>query len=225
MPVGEPHRQPVLAALDDLRDGRDLDEPAFAQDAGTPADGGDLAQVVRRQQHGRAALGGLADQLERRLSHQRVEPRRRLVEDEHVRLVLECVDQRHLLAVALGQIAHTTAQVEVEPLGQLPSPFGDPATAAETTENVQRAGRADAGPDVEFAGQVAEAGVLGGAAGDHAAAQHADLPARGPQQAHDAADRSGLARSVGAEIAEDLARLDRERHELDPAGRAVAFRQ
>jgi hypothetical protein len=50
-------------------------------------------------------------------------------------------------------------------------------------------------------------------------------PPLGPQQAHKAANRRGLAGPVRPEVSEDLAPLDREGHILNPSRRAIPLRQ
>ena len=96
----------------------DLDEAAVADDRDAVAGPLDLGQDVAGQEHRAALRAGLADQLVERLLDQRVEARRRLVQDQQVRPVLERDDQADLLLVALGQLLELAARVDVQPLDE-----------------------------------------------------------------------------------------------------------
>ena len=78
----------------------------------------DLGQDVAREED-RPALGArLADQLVERLLDERIEPGRRLVEDEQLGPVLEGDDEPDLLLVALRVLLELARRVEVEALDQ-----------------------------------------------------------------------------------------------------------
>ena len=66
----------------------------------------------------RAVRHGLAQELEERLLDERVETRRRLVEDQQLGSVLERDDQADLLLVALGVLLEPARRIEVEALDQ-----------------------------------------------------------------------------------------------------------
>ena len=102
----------------DRLDRVDLDEAALADDRDPVAGPVHLGDDVRREEDRPALLARLADQPEERLLDERVEARRRLVEDQQVRLVLERDDQPDLLLVALAVLAEAAARVEIERLDQ-----------------------------------------------------------------------------------------------------------
>jgi hypothetical protein len=74
---------------------------------------------VGRQEDGGPALAGLVQQPVERLLHQRVQALRRLVQDQHVWLVDERLDQPDLLLVPVGQRRDMDVEVQVEAFGQL----------------------------------------------------------------------------------------------------------
>ena len=215
----------MLALLHDLGDRRHLHKAALAENRGPAADGRHLAQIVRRQQDRRPGVGRLTDQVQHGLAHERVQAGGRLIKDQHLRLMLERADHRHLLAIALGQIAHRTIQIQLKPFRQRFAPRGYTLTAAQGRENAQRSPRLGTSPDAELPRQIADPRMLRAPPRLDAFPQDTDLPAAGPQQAHDATDRRGLARAVGPEIPEDLAGLDGEGDVLDPPRPPVPFCQ
>ena len=154
-------------------------------------------------------VDGLVDHALELALHQRVQATRGLVEDEHVGIVHEGLDHAHLLLVAAGEVVQVTAEVEVEPLGEArdrrveveaPHARGVAEVLASGEIPVQR----------ERAGKVADAGAQGGRRLGHVLAEDGRAAAADAQQAHEHADRRGLAGTVGAEEAEHLARLDVE---------------
>ena len=122
-PTGHLAREPqldlVVGEIAQRLDPVDPDQPALADDRDPVAGLLDLGQDVAREED-RAALGlRLADDLVERLLDERVEARRRLVEDQQVGPVLERDDQADLLLVALRVLAELAARVDVEARDQL----------------------------------------------------------------------------------------------------------
>ena len=108
----------------------------------------------------RPAAFASRDELEERLLDERVETRRRLVEDEQIGLVLQRDDQPDLLLVALAVLAEPPARVEVEAIDQ-PVDVGPVHAAAQVREVGDRVGTGEPVVQVEFARQVADAPVDG----------------------------------------------------------------
>ena len=91
----------------------------------------DLVERVRREE-GRPAVGGsLAQERSELLLQKRVEPARRLVEDNELGPVHERLDDADLLAVALGELSDGALERDAEPLDKLvaKAPF-DPSPEA-----------------------------------------------------------------------------------------------
>ena len=113
-PAPEGQLDVVEGEVADGLDAVDLDQPALADDRDAVAGPVDLVDDVRRQEDRPSVVARLADEPEERLLDERVEARRRLVEDEQVGPVLERDDQPDLLLVALGVLLEPPARVEVE---------------------------------------------------------------------------------------------------------------
>ena len=92
---------------------------AGAEDADPGAELLDLREDVRREEHRLPAVRRLGDAATELLLHQRIEPARRLVQQQHVRSRRERCDERDLLAVALRVRAGALVELEVEPLDEL----------------------------------------------------------------------------------------------------------
>ena len=90
-----------------------VDQPPVPEDPDAVADRLDLAEDVRGQEDRLPARLGLLDAFAERHLHQRVEPARRLVEQQQVRARRERRDQLDLLAVALRERADLLAGVEL----------------------------------------------------------------------------------------------------------------
>ena len=97
----------------------DSDQPAVADDRDAIARLLDLGQDVAREEDRPALCLRLADELVERLLDERIEARRRLVEDQQVRPVLERDDEADLLLVALRVLLELATRVEVEALDEL----------------------------------------------------------------------------------------------------------
>ena len=81
----------------------DEHEPPVADDRRPDRDALHLGERVRGEKHRAPLGGGLPEEVEHLLLHERVETRRRLVEDEQLRPVGERLDQADLLPVALRE--------------------------------------------------------------------------------------------------------------------------
>ena len=116
--VAEAHGHVAVGPAAHLRDVLDGDQPALPDDADAVADALDLVEVVRGEEDRRAAVAVLGDDGEELLLHERVQARRRLVEDEQLRLVEERLDEPDLLAVAARELAQRPVEVRLEALGE-----------------------------------------------------------------------------------------------------------
>ena len=114
----EPQLDLVVGEVAQGVDAVDLGEPAVADDRDPVAGPLDLGQDVARQEDRPAVGHRLADELEERLLDERVETRRRLVEDQQLGSVLERDDEPDLLLVALGVLLEPARRVEVEAFDQ-----------------------------------------------------------------------------------------------------------
>ena len=161
----------VEGEVPDGLDRVDLDEPALADDGDPIAGAVDLVDDVRRQEDRPARGLRLAHELEERLLDERVQPRRRLVEDEQIGLVLERDDQPDLLLVALAVLAEPPARVEVEAVDELVDVRSVHA-AAQVGEVRDGVGTGEPVVQVELARQVADAPVDGDRIGRGVDAEH-----------------------------------------------------
>ena len=222
--LGEQQLDVVERELADRLDAIDLDEAALADDRDPVAGPVDLVDDVRRQEDRPAVGAGFADELEERLLDERVEPGRRLVEDEQVRLVLERHDQPDLLLVALGVLAEAPARVEVEPLDQVVD-VGAVDPAAQVREVGDGVGAGQAVVQVELARQVADPPMDRDRVDGRLDAEHRGPAAGRTDEVEQDPHRRRLARAVGSEEPEDLALADLEVEVDDAAVRAVRLRE
>jgi hypothetical protein len=189
--------------------GLDRDEPAAADDPDPVAHPLDLGEVVRGEEHG-ASLGlYLLDDVEELLLHERVEPARRLVEDQQRRPVEHRLDEPDLLLVPPREPPHGTVQLGTEPLGELvrvpeildpPQPGEEPEQPLPRHLVLQRKlpwQVPDPRPDLDALFPDVETEDL------PAPARRAQKPKKRPY-------RRGLSGPVGPEEAKNLALLDRE---------------
>jgi hypothetical protein len=109
----------------------DGDQAPVADDRDAVAQTLDLVEVVRGQKDRRAALALLGHDLVELLLHERIQPARRLVEDQQLGRVKQGLDEADLLAVAARQMPHRPVEVGGEALGEL-------ARAAEAPQPAQR---------------------------------------------------------------------------------------
>ena len=99
-------------------EGARLDGAAEADDAHLVGEGLDLAEDVAGEQHGAALAAQLLHDAAEDGIHQRVQPGRRLVEEEQLDVGGERGDEGDLLPVALGVGAALLGRVELEPLDE-----------------------------------------------------------------------------------------------------------
>ncbi len=192
-----------------LGEGAGLDPPPLADDGDPVGQRLHLGEDVAGEQD-RAAHGGDVAYagLEHRV-HQRVQARGRLVEEVQLDVGGEGGDQRDLLPVALGVGGAPLGRVELEPLDQLATAlFVQPTT--QLTEEVDRLASGQVGPQVHVAGDVGQAAVQGDGVTPGVPAEQHHLAVVTAQQPQQDADRGGLAGTVGAEEAVDLADSDVE---------------
>ncbi len=207
--AGEGQLDMVEGELADGLDAVHLDQPALADDRDPVAGPVDLVDDVRRQEDRPSVVARLADEPEERLLDERVEARRRLVEDEQVRPVLERDDQADLLLVALRVLLEPPARVEVERLDQL-GDVGLVHAAAQVAEvgDGLRAGQPVV--QVELAGQIADPAMDRDRIGGRLDAEDLGAPGCRPDEVEQDAHRRRLAGAVRPEEPEDLALGDLE---------------
>ncbi len=181
-----------------------LDQPSVAQDGDLVAERLHLAQDVRRQEHGLTPLLGLVDALPERLLHERVESRRRFVEDEQVRPAHEGGDEEDLLAVPRGVRPDLLVRVQFEVGDQLVS-VGLVDPALDPTQEMQRLPAGECRPQVLLAGHIGEVPVRGDRTVLAVQAEDLGPTGRRSDQSQQQSDSGRLTRSVGSEVAEDLA--------------------
>ena len=220
----------------------DPDQAAARQHGDPVADLEQLVEVGRDHERGAAARRQLPDQVADGRGRLHVEPVRRLVEDDHLRLEAQLAREQDLLHVAAREragprgdagrphveLAHELARALVHDAALDPSVLPERALADPLQEQVQpdrqRADDPLAEPVVR---DVAEPELLAGRDGKarHRAAVEQDLAVRRAALARDHLGQRALAVAVDARHAEDLALLQLERDALDAelgslAGRA-----
>ena len=147
----DPPRRRALEVLDRL-DGEQLPVADHRHPAGDVLE---LGQHVRGEQDRRARRARLGDERLERALEERVEAARRLVEDQHVGLVHERLDEPDLLLVALRQLADRAVERQAEALGERVQ-VGVVDAAAQPGEEAQQLARVEFLVELELAGEVAE---------------------------------------------------------------------
>ena len=187
--------------------------PAGADDAHPVAERFDLGEDVARQQHGPSLGLDLADAvLEDRL-HQRVEARRRLVEDEQLGARRERRHETDLLTVALRVGARLLGRVELEALEQLVA-TSRVEVAAQPAEQIDDLAAAQLRPERHVAGHVREPPVQRDRVAPRVAAEqpHARRGRRAAARAAPGSSSSCPNRSVrGSRAPRPSRRRDRDR--------------
>jgi hypothetical protein len=177
-----------------------------------------LVEQVRGEQHGVAA-GQLPHEAADLADLRGVEPHGRLVEDEHLRIVEEGRGEADPLPVALRELGDGPAADVLEPA--VPQrrrdgpPAGGPVEPEEPGPVLQVLDHPHLGVERSRLGQVADLGPDPPRLPRHVQAVHGHRARRGRQVAGDHPDRRGLARAVGAEEGDDVARLDLEIERID----------
>jgi len=180
---------------------------------------------VGRQEHRPPLLHTLLEHLTKASLDQGVEARRRLVEDEEIRIVLQGDDEPHLLARAMGKELDLPRQVllvQAEGLQQAwPQDRGPPGPQAR--KKIEKRPRREVAVEPQLPGQVADAladpGVLDGCT------QQAHGPPVSAHESHQDPKCRGLACPVGAEVAENFPLLEGEAHAAQGADAAVVLVQ
>ena len=179
-------------------------DPAGAEQGGGVRHGLHLGQHVGGEEHGGAGVAGLADDGEDLLLHERVETGGGLVEDEELGAVHERLDEPELLLVALGERAGLAAEVQFEPLGQ---GVGDVPRGrrivAERGPEVHLLAAREPALEMQFAGEVADAGPQLRAGRPRVLTQHHRMPGGGPEDVDEQAHQGGLPGAIRADDPED----------------------
>ena len=199
-------------------------QPAAGHDRDPAAQRFGVGEDVRAEEHRPPLVAQLEDQRADVAAAERIEPRHRLVEEDHLGIVEERLRDADALDHALRE------------LPQLKAALGADTDAVEQRADALAAvgaGIAEQLPEVVeqlLGGEVVvEVGVLRKVADAPARRDVADrppenlgAPGRRKDQLHEQLQRGGLAGAVRAEEAEDLARLDVERQAIERAVRARA---
>ena len=172
----------------------------------------------------RPAVPGLAQDAEERVLDERVEARRRLVEDQQVRSVLERDDQPDLLLVAARVLLEPPARIEIEPLDEI-GDVGAVHPAAQVGEVLDRVGAGQPVVEVELARQVADPPVDGDRVARRLDAEHLGATGGRSDEIEQDPHHRRLAGAIGSEEPEDLALGDVEVDVDDPAMDAVGLGQ
>jgi hypothetical protein len=169
-------------------------------------------QVVGGQQHGAALLVELGDELPQRLAQLDVDTGGGLVEHDHRRLVHQRLRHQHAALHAARELAHVGRGLvgEAEAVQQLVDPGVVVLDAEVARLDAQRLAHVEEGVEHQLLRHDAELAARLGVVALHVEAVHADGAGRGARQPREHADQGGLAGAVGAEQAEELARLDLE---------------
>ena len=181
-----------------------FDEPALAQDADPITQGLDLRQDVRGQEDRLPAVLRFVHGSAERLLHQRIQPRGRFVEHQHVGPRRERGDEHDLLAVALRVGTHLLAGVEVEPLHQQVA-VRVVAGAVETGEEVQRLFAGERRPQRCLTRHVRQPAMDRDGVGSGVEAEHRGRAGGRADQAEEQPDGRRLACAIGSEEAVHLA--------------------
>ena len=202
------HRDGGAHQVPQLVEGAGAHGAAGADDGDVVTELFDLGEDVAGQQHRRAAVGDLLDALLKRLLHQRVQARRRLVENVELGVGGKRGDDRHLLPVALGVGARLLVRVEFEALDQLVASARVDAVAAQPGQKVDGLQAGQVGPQCHIAGDVGDPAVQRHRVAPRIAAEQSDGAAVGAQQAEQHADGGGLAGAVRSEKPGDVTGRD-----------------
>ena len=181
-----------------------LDDRALADDAHVVAEPLDLAEDVAREQDRGVLLALGDDDVAEHLLHQRVQARRRFVEQQQLDVGRQRRDERDLLAVALRVRAPLLLGVEVEALDEHRA-LGLVETAAGTADDVDRLATGEVGPQVDVARHVREPTVQVRSVAPRVATEQLGCTGVGAQQSEQHPDRRRLAGAVRSQEAVDLA--------------------
>ncbi len=175
-----------------------------------------VGEDVRREEHRLAALAQLEDQVAHLLAADRIEAAHRLVEHDQIGVVHERLGQASPLHHALRELLEVLGAraIEADPRDQLVGAAlaRGGVDAEQPAREVAELADGQVVVEVRLLGQEPEA-LARGAAGHGLAEDLGGAAGRG-DEAHEDADRRGLAGAVGTQEAEDLAAPDKD---VDPA--------
>ena len=201
-----------------------LDAAAGPDDAHPVTQPLDLGQDVARQQDRVAAGAEVVDAgLEDRL-HDRVEARRRLVQDEELDVGGQRRHERHLLPVALGVAASLLGRVQLEALDQV-APAGLVDPAPQPAEQVDHLAAGQVRPQVHVAGHVGQPAVQGRGVAPGVAVEEAYVAGVRSQEPQQDPDGRRLAGAVRPEEAVHLPRGHDQVEAVQGAGAAEVLGQ
>jgi len=221
---GEP--DPAGAGVTQLLHGLHGREPATADDRDAAAGPLHLREHVAGEEHRATGVLGLVQQGEEGLLHQRVEPLGGLVEDGHLRVVLQRLDQAELLLHAARPAGDGTVEVagrQVEAPAQLVPPGR--RRPLQVAEEPQVLGAGQLAVEPQLPRQVADPRREVAVVGERVQAEHPGPAGGRREQPNQATDRGRLARPVGAEEAEHLPLPYLQVEVLDPDRWPVALAQ
>ena len=190
-----------------------------------------LLQVVRGDEHRHAGRGHLVDERPEAAAGEGIDAARGLVQEDDARAVQDRAREGQLLPPAAGQLARQAmllpAQARHLDRPLLPLARGGTPQAVHAAEEADVLQRRQVLVQAEALAHVADAALHALRVPRDVDAQHARGAAGGAQQAAHHADRRGLARTVRAQEAEDLALPHVEgeapdRHEVAEALREVS---
>ena len=164
-----------------LAKGAGLDGATGPDDAHRVAERLDLAEDVAGEQDGAPVAADLLDALPEDPLHERVQPGRRLVEEEQLDVRGQRRDEGDLLPVALGVGPALLRRVQLETLEE-PGLAGRVEPAAEPPEQVDDLAAGEIGPDRHVAGHVGEPSVQRLDLGPWVAAEQRRGPTVGAEQ-------------------------------------------
>ena len=208
-----------------------FDEAALPDDGDVVGQILDLRQDVAGQQDRGSRGDALADDCGELPLHERVEARRRFVEDQRIDVGRQRRDEHDLLAVALGVFAVLLRRVEAETLDQFGAHGGVVAAGiarAAGPEFRQRGQRLPAGelrPQGDVARNVRDACRRRRRIAHRVVAQDIDGAPVRAEHAEDRPDRRRLAGAVGAQEPVHGAPADREIQVIDRGERPEALGQ
>ncbi len=212
----------VVGQVAQVLDGADLDQETLADDPHPVGGLLHLGEDVGGEEDRRPVGHRLAEDAEERLLDERVQARRRLVEQEQLGAVLEGDDEGDLLLVALAVLLELARRVEVEALDEA-GLVGGVDAAAQVGEVLQVLAARQAVVEGELAGQVADPPVDRHRVGARRDAEHPGRPRGRPDQVEEGPDRRRLAGAVRPQEPEDLPLGNGEIDLDDPAVAAVAL--
>ena len=179
---------------------------------------------MTRQQDRRAVGCALPNRVLKDLLHQRIEPRRRFIQDEQIDVGRERCDECDLLAIPFRVRIATLRRVEVEAVDQFGATLRWQAAMARG-EHVDALTAGHAGPQRYVTGHVHESAMQAYRIAPRVTAEQSRVAATRTYQPEQDADRRRLAGAVGAEEAVHLAAAYAEVEAVERAERAECLHQ